>query len=182
MTGASVRIDGGAALSLFGDLLRRAEDLSGLYAGMAGELELQTRERFETTTGPDGQKWPPSKRAAKGGRTLTDTARLLNSITSASDTTHAEVGTNVVYAAIHQFGGDIEQPARATTLYRHFDAATGKFEPRFLKARNKKANRATTHAIPARTIRVPARPFLGVGPADAAALLDVAAEWLLGAP
>ena len=48
-------------------------------------------------------KWKPSKK--QGGKTLVDTARLQNSITAKAFSDRAEVGTNVIYAAIHQFGG-----------------------------------------------------------------------------
>ena len=50
-------------------------------------------------------KWQPSKRArAEGGQTLRDTGRLYKSITSKAYPDRAEVGTNVKYAARHQFG------------------------------------------------------------------------------
>lgn len=52
------------------------------------------------------QKWRPSKRAMKeGGKTLVDKAILQNSIKPKAFPDRAEIGTNVVYAAIHQFGG-----------------------------------------------------------------------------
>jgi len=71
-------------------------------------LVASTLRRFERERAPDGSPWLKSARAlAEGGRTLTDTGRLRGSIAhTVSDGGRAvEVGSNVVYAAIHQFGG-----------------------------------------------------------------------------
>ncbi len=66
-------------------------------------------------------KWKPSKRAlAEGGKTLVDTARLQNSITSRAFTNRAEVGTNVIYAAIHHFGGKAGRGKKVTIPARPF--------------------------------------------------------------
>lgn len=51
------------------------------------------------------QKWPLSKRAEEQrGQTLIDTKVLMNSITSDATENEAVVGTNVEYAAVHNFG------------------------------------------------------------------------------
>ncbi len=61
---------------------------------------------FENEESPSGKKWQKSQRAkAKGGQTLTDSERLKGSIVVAEGGANVEVGTNAVYAAIHQFGG-----------------------------------------------------------------------------
>jgi phage gpG-like protein len=50
--------------------------------------------------------WTPSQRALdQGGQTLLDTGRLAASIVYAISGNTLYIGTNVVYAAIHQFGG-----------------------------------------------------------------------------
>jgi phage virion morphogenesis protein len=48
----------------------------------------------------------PKKRT---GTPLTDTGMLKNSITEMSDNDSAVVGTNLIYAAIHNFGGTIKR-------------------------------------------------------------------------
>ena len=71
-------------------------------------LVASTLRRFERERAPDGSPWLRSARAlAVGGKTLTDTGRLRGSIThTVTDGGRAvEVGSNVLYAAIHQFGG-----------------------------------------------------------------------------
>ena len=65
-------------------------------------------------------KWRPSKRAMQGGKTLVDTARLQNSITAKAFSDRAEVGTNVIYAAIHQFGGKAGRGHKVTIPARPF--------------------------------------------------------------
>jgi len=51
-------------------------------------------------------RWQKSAAATKrGGRTLTDNGILKDSIHPTSTDTYAMVGTDLVYAAIHQFGG-----------------------------------------------------------------------------
>lgn len=118
--------------------VRATEDFSPAMAEIAGMLEFGVRNRFERTLDPDGKPWTPSKRALEeGGRTLTDTGALLGSIASGSDDTSAVVGTNLVYAAIHQAGGTI-------------------------RPRNGRALR--TPFGPRGSVTMPARPFLGFGP------------------
>ncbi|MCF8012418.1 MAG: phage virion morphogenesis protein [Clostridiales bacterium] len=51
------------------------------------------------------EKWKPSIRAQKtGGQTLVDTGRLRGSIYAKANNNSAKVGTNVIYAAAHNFG------------------------------------------------------------------------------
>ncbi len=74
------------------------------------------------------ESWKTSKRAQKqGGKTLTDTARLRNSITAKAYDDRVEIGTNVRYAAIHQFGGKagrgrkVNIPARPFLMVQNED-------------------------------------------------------------
>ncbi len=67
-----------------------------------------TRERFAQGNAPDGTPWKPSQRALRdGGQTLVDKRRLEGSITHEADPEGVTIGTNVVYAAAHQFGATI---------------------------------------------------------------------------
>lgn len=82
-----------------------------LLAAIGNELVTSVSHRFETGTAPDGSRWPESLRARlTGGQTLIKSGRLRDSIAETGPQLTArsvEVGTNVVYAAIHQFGGII---------------------------------------------------------------------------
>ena len=85
-----------------------------------GEIVLsQAQDSFENQAAPDGAPWEPSQRAlATGGQTLVDSGQLLASLGVAVLPEAVEVGSNKVYAAIHQFGGKagrgraVEIPAR----------------------------------------------------------------------
>ena len=99
----TVALDG--ALARLAAVLSHPDDIMdriGRY------LVASTYRRFERERAPDGTPWLKSARAvAEGNRTLTDTGRLRGSIVhTLTDGGHGvEVGSNVVYAAIHQFGG-----------------------------------------------------------------------------
>ena len=95
----------GAALAQMAAVLSRPD---GIMDRIGRHLVASTLRRFETERAPDGSPWLKSARAiAEGNRTLTDTGRLRRSIAHVvGDGGHTvEVGSNVVYAAIHQLGG-----------------------------------------------------------------------------
>ncbi len=94
----------------------RIAKLGGLNTGallnaIGAEVESQTRRRIEEEKAdPDGVPWPDWSQAYArtrhaGHRLLEGEGDLLDSIqyTVTGDT--VEVGSNLVYAAIHQFGG-----------------------------------------------------------------------------
>ena len=86
-------------------------------------LVVSTHRRFERERAPDGTPWLKSARAAaEGNPTLSDTGRLHGSIAHAlTDGGHGvEVGSNVVYAAIHQFGGLAGRGRRARVPARPY--------------------------------------------------------------
>ena len=96
---------------------RAAFDQIGRYLASA------TRARFEREEGPDGKPWQASIRAlAEGGQTLTDHSTLRRSITHrvAGDGRSVDVGSNLVYAAIHQFGGQAGRNRSVTLPARPF--------------------------------------------------------------
>lgn len=89
-------------------------DASGLQEGLAAEVEDQTRRRIsEEKAAPDGAEWPDlsAKYAAKkahvsSGGLLESGGDLLDSIHSELSGGAVEVGSNLVYAAPHQYGWD----------------------------------------------------------------------------
>lgn len=68
-------------------------------------------------------------------------------------------GTSVpMVAAVQEFGGSIQIPARTQTIYRRVNERTGNIDDyRFVKA--SKSNLAQTVQVPAHTITIPSRPF-----------------------
>lgn len=144
-----IRLDGDTRAMLrrirsFSEIDRRS-----INAALAESVRESTLERFWQGKGPDGRCWRTSIRAAQeGGQTLVKTAQLRNSIHSYSDASGFAVGTNVIYAATHQFG----EPGRT------------------IRARRKKALRFQINGrwVSKKQVRVsiPARPFLGLSEDD----------------
>ncbi|PID95877.1 MAG: phage virion morphogenesis protein [Alphaproteobacteria bacterium] len=74
-------------------------------------LESSTRGRFDTKTAPDGAAWVPWSEAyaatREGGHSLlVEEGDLRDSIASYSMGSEVHVGSNLIYAAHHHFGGD----------------------------------------------------------------------------
>lgn len=154
-----------------------------IWAAIANEGEQSTRRRFQQQTGPDGTKWKPSRRVAKsGGLTLVHTARLLRTIGHQSNASSAEWGTNVVYAGIHNNGGEIQRLAHSSWLRLRTDSAGRLLRQKdrqnlavFAKATHKRSVERR-YTVGAHTIKMPARPFLGVNDQDAAAFAHLAGQ------
>lgn len=148
MSSISIRLEGE-----MDNLLKRLEamastDRAGIMAAMAETLRTSTVERFNTQTSPPGDRWHPSVRAdSEGGKTLTKSAVLKNSINAQSDSTGAAVGTNTVYAATHQFGDKRTIRAKGSGYLRF------KIPGRWV-------------SVPSVRVNIPARPFLGVSKED----------------
>lgn len=194
MTGARITIDVDDApvLAILGQLSALMTDLTPVMqdigAGMVSRIEI---DRFEQGRGPGGVPWRPSQRAVSEGRkTLIDRGRLRDSVTFNATPRSVEVGTNVEYSAIHQFGGEINIGAsRREVAFRRVKGtnAAGETFSRSLFARMKdgekgKAHkRVTTRAVdfPARSLSMPARPFLGFDDADRDDVTAIITEQLL---
>lgn len=87
-------------------VVRRGGARQALMRGIAGDMADAVEENFAQQGRP---RWADlrsvSIRRGAGYRILQDTGRLAASIGRSSDETTARVGTNLVYARIHQFGG-----------------------------------------------------------------------------
>lgn len=168
MTGVTLRVDlddGGLGDAL-AQMIARGEDLTPAMDSIGMGLEASIIERFnETSIAPSGAAWQPSKAAQEEGRrTLIKSGNLRDSITHLAARDEVEVGSNVIYAAIHQFGGTIKQAARRQTLFFRQNSRTGEVGSRFVK--KGRSNFAQDAEIGAREINMPARPFLGVSDSD----------------
>ena len=128
--------------------------------GMA--LVATTDARFQSQTEPFGAKWAPLNPAyaqiKRGTRILTASGLLARSITSQVHGHQVVVGSNRVYAAIHQFGGKITAKTPKGLAIR-----MGGFG----------ANGTGRGWVHVRSVVIPARPYLGFGPADERAVLEV---------
>ena len=178
MAGVAIRIDGRTeAIAALGAIAARARNSQGLWENIGEYMVSSTVENFVTERGPGGDPWPQSLRAKfEGGKTLTDSARLQKSITFNASPAGVAVGTNVLYAAIQQFGGTITAKT-PEGLFIQFGA----------KGRTAKTRRGKTAGGKWRgeirrpmSVTLPARPFLGVDAEDEAEILRIAEDWIAG--
>lgn len=133
------------------------KDLSRAMKTIAIELEESVRENFEvggrySTPGSllgGNHKWVKGKY----GGSLIKTGNLRDSITSESDSNSAQVGTNISYAKIHNFGATV---AGQTII------------PREKKGLSFIWNgiRRIYAKVTTKTHDIPARPFMVVQPED----------------
>lgn len=124
---------GSAAQRALAALQARATDLAPVFRGVADDAVAESQLGFRGSMDPYGVPWKPlapatlegrARRAAGGkpikrdgtlkvkalramasAKPLLDTGRLRNSLTRDAGPSEASVGTNAVYARIHQFGG-----------------------------------------------------------------------------
>jgi phage virion morphogenesis protein len=159
MTGVKFNIEGSEAVS---ELLRaakaRLKDTEPLFNEIGLALVTSTGFRFEQERDPDGNPWPQSLRAMfTSGKTLTDTALLVNSITYEASDDSVAVGTNLIYAAIHQFGGTIKSKTKSGLWFR--TVGNGDW------AR-------------AKSVEIPQRSFLGLSDDDEDTIQDITEAYL----
>ncbi|MEN8721867.1 MAG: phage virion morphogenesis protein [Alphaproteobacteria bacterium] len=106
MTGIAFEIETDTATAMFARLRGATDDMTPVMADIASFLESRSIDSFENQIAPDGTPWQPSQAAGeRGGLTLVDKARLRDSVAGFYGSDFAGVGSNLVYARIHQLGG-----------------------------------------------------------------------------
>lgn len=136
-------------------------DLTPLMQHLGGVMEYQTAERFRSETAPDGSRWKPSIRARQdGGRTL-DTGRpnsMARSITREVTASSVRVGTNIIYAGVHQDGAKIRAKSDAGLRFQ----LPGKLGWRRMME-----------------VELPARSFLGLSDDNAEELIEATEDFVI---
>ncbi|MDR2030768.1 MAG: phage virion morphogenesis protein [Azoarcus sp.] len=108
-----VELDSGEVRRRLGEVIARVSDARPLMRAIAGILEAETEKNFADEGRPH---WAPLAKSTEKARMrrnngssvlkiLQDSGRLAASISTDYGPDHAKIGSNVVYAAIHQFGG-----------------------------------------------------------------------------
>lgn len=165
MSSVQISIDDGNLT----DLLKKASSAIGstdaLMKNLGESLLNVTLERMDREEAPDGSKWqdlnPGYKSGKRGTRMLQEqgmSSGLKGSLTYRVSGNELELGSSKVYAAIHQYGGDIK-PVSADRLYFNI------------------AGRVVT----AKKVTIPARPYLGIGQNEMDAIENVAQDILAAA-
>lgn len=140
----------GDVSSLKNQIKRLSEvDLKRLNASLAEVVRTSTMERFKTGKDPEGNKWDTSRRVRDiGGTTLSDTGALRKSLHSKISGEGFALGTNLKYAATHQFGDKDREIRARKSGGLHFQIG-GKW--------------MTVKAV---RVSIPARPYLGINEDD----------------
>jgi phage virion morphogenesis protein len=132
-------------------------DTTPVMRAIGARLAANSEDRLGGTKDPQGNDWAPlspayaavkrmpgmlKERGAQGG--------LLASITFEASPGVVIVGSNKVYAAIHQFGGKIVPKNAKALVFKIGD-----------------------RVIRRKSVTIPARPYLGIGPEDEAVIYRV---------
>lgn len=133
-----INLDDRQASRSLSRLLQNASNARTIMRGLATELETMTADNFDSESF-GGQAWV--RKVFGSGQALTKTGELRDSITSSASGHTATIGTNLVYARIHHFGGTIQPKNKP---YLAFATPNG-----FARVRS---------------VSLPSRPFLPVSP------------------
>ncbi len=170
MEGITLALDRSRFDHTLRQLLRGVDDFGPVADVIAELLTNSVRQNFDEGGRPE--PWPVSKRAdgdaaygRKSGQTLVDTSRLLNSITGVGNRHGARVGTNVEYAAAHNFGVDKVITQQVAEHTRRITRAFGKEIP--LREVRVKSHKRTMH------MKLPQREFMMVQEEDWEDIEDV---------
>jgi phage virion morphogenesis protein len=135
-------------------LVRGGGPLIACLKNIGVALVKSTRARFAAQAGPDGKPWaklnPDYAKGKRGPKILQEHGHLLGSIVYQLTGRRLAVGTNLVYGAIHQFGGVIVPRSASALVFR-----------------------MGGHLVFARKVTIPARPYLGVSPGDQKTILGI---------
>lgn len=171
-----VNLDSGAAQRAIAALGERARNLAPVMREIGAGVVADAQLRFKDSKDPYGAQWQRLKASTIAGRRkgpgagqakpLLDTGRLRNSVTYRLDGPSAVVvGTNVDYAAVHQFGGTINFAARSVKVrlrqivVKRADGTSYK-ATRFAKASHKRASEKWGTNASGWQVKIPARPFI----------------------
>lgn len=164
-----ITLDDAALKARLNGLMQTLTHTQPMMAALAAELAAQTELSFKD----EGPGWPqlkPSTVKRRGGAhpILQVTNALARSVTTRSGADYAQVGSNLAYASIHQFGGVIKRKGKAGTVRLRTDAKGNLLRQRghsnlatFARSSHK---RYTERSYQGKdyTIKIPARPFLPV--------------------
>lgn len=161
MAGVAIdyHVDDSDAQAGFARLERAMDNTDPVMRAIGTGLVKGTQRRFREQKGPDGASWtalnPDYAAGKRNTRILTESGRLSKSVTADPGRSEVRVGTNLIYAAIHQFGGTIK-PVKGDRLIFSIGGRT----------------------VGARSVTIPARPYLGVDADDRAMITRVIERFL----
>ena len=157
MTGVNIEFNIQDALNALIKIESNLDDMHGLFSHI-GEILLDIHEaRFNAQESPDGVPWQSlspwyqESKPKQKDKILTLDGTLRSTLRWQIEGNTLLFGTNLVYGAIHQYGGTIK-PVTAKAL--------------------------NVGGRPVKQVVIPARPWLGVSAQDKLLLVDVVREHL----
>lgn len=118
MTGVRITVNDRELRQVLRRLARIGGEPGRFLRPIGQQLINSTRERARREVSPDFTPWPelePTYAAQKrGGHMLREAGNMLGSLTREVEGNTLRVGTNRIYAAIHQFGGQAGRGRKVT--------------------------------------------------------------------
>jgi phage gpG-like protein len=158
-----LHVDTGAGERVLVEMLGRLEDLTPPLTAIKEVALTSIRDNFSAGGRP--QPWAPLK--YRQGTPLVNSGRLRGSITGEVQGNTVVLGTNLPYAAIHNYGGTVQIPA--------------------ITARNAQALRFTIggtvlfrRSVKAHAVTIPARPYMVLQEADTETMSQILLQHLTG--
>jgi phage virion morphogenesis protein len=186
-----IKADSSRLSAALRELIHRCRDMRPAWEVVGNDLLRSVDANFDAEGRPSAwDAWSPGygkwRAKKKPGKVLTLDGRLRRSVTRPSaisaDRNGVTLGTNVVYAAIHHFGGEIKIKAGSTNInpfWSHARTKSGK------KRTGSKAHSWTTkrheRTRAGHTVTIPARPFLVVQDSDWPKIEKTIGDFLAGA-
>ena len=122
-----IKLDNKEVLTRLQELASRGENLRPLMKNIAGIMATATEDNFKNEGRPD--KWVDLSETTKKqrqkigkypGQILQVSGQLASSVSTAYDDNSAVIGSNLVYAAIHQLGGQTGKNKKTTIPARAY--------------------------------------------------------------
>jgi phage virion morphogenesis protein len=157
MTGATltVRVSEDRITSALEEVLAAADDLTPALKNIGEYFRERTIERIKTETSPDGKKFAPlnplyAKVEKKGPGILRGESGQLSAIVYQLAGDSVEIGNNIPYGAIHQFGGTIKAKNAPALVFQ-----------------------LGGNLMKVQSVEIPARSYLGVDAQDETETIDI---------
>lgn len=182
MAGSTLEFDAAGAMAVINEAARAMGNPQEMLLDIGSYLLARTEDRFVSQVSPDGTPWealkPAYMRQKKKNKekVLTFNGHFSRSFTYQVIDNELLVGTNRIYAAIHQFGGEIDIAARSQQAYFRQDGRTGEIGNRLVS--RERSNFSQWVTLGAYRIQIPARPFLGVSKDEEYGVIAIAMKYL----
>jgi len=178
MTQIKITLDDQAVNAALDGLEQGAKNLRPAMQDIGEHLLREHQSRWAQGVAPDGAAWKPLTPSTwankRGSKMLYEEGDMLRGAVYRPSNDGLVFGLSDWKAPIHHFGAKIKIAARSQQAY--FRTGKNGVGNRFVK--KKKSNFAQWVTLPAYDIKIPARPLIGVSPADEREIVDIIKEHL----